>query len=178
MARPFALAILAGSACAVAGGAMGCGSSNGQPTDDGGSQDADFVQCAMSPAVDYMPGISVTSASGNYVATLVSAKTDFADGTSANTAATGTDAFVVSIANAADAGGGPATDVMLTAERPWMPFHNHGATTYPTVTPGDPGTFNIGGIVFFQTGYWSEVLDLTPAAGGTDKATFALCIRQ
>jgi hypothetical protein len=177
MARPFALAILTGLACAAAGGVAGCGGSHGQPPDDGGSQDADFVQCAMSPAVDYAPGISVTSVSGDYVATLVSAKTDFSDGTSATTAATGTDAWVVSIANAADAGGGPA-DVMLTAERPWMPFHNHGATTYPTVAAGDPGTFDIGGIVLFQTGYWSEVLDLMPAAGGTDKVTFALCIRQ
>ena len=44
-------------------------------------------------------------------------------------------------------------------------MHDHGATTYPVVTPGDPGTFTISEIDFFMAGYWELKLDLLPTAG-------------
>src|SRR5262245_60306738 len=175
MARRFASAILT---CLVGAGAstlIGCGS-GGQKKDGGGMQDADFVQCENTPAVDYAPGMQVTSMSGAYLATLVSASTTFSDGMSAATAATGTDSWVISIRDVA--AGAPAADVTMTAERPWMPLHSHGASTYPTVTPGDPGMFTVAEIILFQTGYWSLALDLQTASGAADKATFAICIRQ
>src|SRR5215471_12291691 len=159
-------------ACAVAGTVAGCGSHT-QTSD--GSTDADFVQCADSPAVDYTPGLTATSMSGAYVATLVSAKTDFSDGTSADTAASGLDTWVVTIA---DATAVFFFNLTATAERPWMPKHSHGATTYPTVTTGDPGMFTVSEMNLFMLGYWSEVLDLQPASGAADKVTFAICIRQ
>lgn len=173
MAGRFASALLAFAVAGAAGAVAGCGSSQG--SDDGGMQDADFVQCADSPAVDYMPGLTATSMSGAYVATLVSATTAFSDGTSADTAASGLDTWVVTIA---DAAAGTPADVTLTAERPFMPKHNHGATTYPTVTAGDPGMFTVSEMNLFMLGYWSEVLDLQPASGTADKVTFAICVRQ
>jgi len=180
MAGRFASALLACAVAGTAGGVAGCGSS-AQGPDDGGMQDADFVQCADSPAVDYMAGLTATSMSGAYVATLVSATTDFSDGTSAATAASGLDTWVVTIA---DATAGTPADVTMTAERPFMPKHNHGATTYPTVTAGDPGMFTVSEMNLFMLGYWSEVLDLQPAPGAADasatadKVTFAICVRQ
>ena len=132
----------------------------------------------MSPAVDYMPGLMATSMSGAYVATLVSATTMFSDGSSTDTAATGTDAWVVSIANAGDAAPPGPADVTVTAEKPWMPKHTHGSPTFPTVIMGDPGMFTESEMIIFQTGYWSVTLDLQPPSGAADKVTFAICIRQ
>ena len=173
MAGRFASAIFACAVAAAAGTVVGCGS-HGQPQ-DGGMQDADFVQCADSPAVVYMPGLIATSTSGAYLATLVSAKTDLSDGTSINTAASGLDTWVVTIS---DAVAGTPADVTMTAERPWMPKHNHGATTYPAVTTGDPGMFTVSAMNLFMLGYWQEVLDLQPTSGAADKVTFAICILQ
>src|SRR6185436_16339744 len=122
--------------CVVAGavGFAGCSSDAGGTPTDAASQEADFAQCADTPAVPYMAGVKVTSTSGAYVVTLVSAKTDFSDGSpSVNYAAVGTPA-----------------DMTMTAERPTMPRHGHGAATYPTVTPGDAGAFTMSGIIFFQ----------------------------
>jgi hypothetical protein len=172
MPARFASAILLG----VAFGAAGCGSGGQQPQQDGASQDADFLQCDDSPAVDYMPGMMATSVSGAYVATLVSAKTDFADGSpSVDTAASGLDTWVVTVN---DAPAGTPAGVMMMAEKPFMPKHGHGASTYPLVTTGDPGMFTVSGMNLFMLGYWSIVLDLQPASGAADKVTFAVCIRQ
>jgi hypothetical protein len=117
-----------------------------------------------------------TSMSGAYVATLVSAKTDFADGSpSVDTAASGLDTWVVSMTDAAASA--PA-DVTMTAEKPFMPKHNHGATTFPTVTPGDPGMFTVSKMDLFMIGYWSIAFDLQPTSGAADKVTFAICVKQ
>jgi hypothetical protein len=64
----------------------------------------------------------------------------------------------------------------MTAERPWMPLHGHGATTYPLVSPGDPGQFTVSKMSFFMAGYWEVKLDLQPPSGAADKLTFAICI--
>jgi len=170
-----AIAILT-SLVAGAGALAGCGSGAQHP-DDGGTPDADFAQCDMTPAVDYTPGMQATSTSGGYVATVVSARTDFSDGTpSVDTAASGGfDTWVVSVA---DATAGTPAAVTMMAEKPWMPIHKHGASTFPLVTPGDPGMFTVSKMDLFMLGYWSIVFDLQPTSGAADKVTFAVCIRQ
>jgi len=162
--------------CVVAGavGLAGCSSDAGGTPTDAASQEADFAQCADTPAVPYMAGVKVTSTSGAYVVTLVSAKTDFSDGSpSVDYATVGEDTWVLSVTNAAD---GTPADMTMTAERPTMPRHGHGAATYPTVTPGDAGAFTMSGIIFFQAGYWEQILNLMPASAAADKAKFAICI--
>jgi hypothetical protein len=167
----------------VAGAAsMGACSSDAQQqtTSDGAvSQDADFSVCQDTAAVIYMPGIKVDSTTPNpmtpgaYVATLDSAVTE---GTPQIVGPEiGLNTWVVSITNAAD---GTKADVTMTAERPRMPLHGHGATTYPVVTPGDPGKFTISEIDFFMAGYWEQQLNLQPASGTAEKATFAICVPQ
>jgi hypothetical protein len=171
-------ALLACVAIAVAG--AGCGSGS-QQQPDGAPQDADFLQCDMTPAVDYAPGMHVTSTSGAYIVTLVSAQAVPPGSTApVDIAASGTDVWTVSVT---DASGGAPSAVTMTAEKPWMPIHMHGTSTYPTVTPGDPGMFTVSKIDFFMTGYWAVPFDLQAAAGtadagAADKATFAICLRQ
>jgi hypothetical protein len=163
----YTLALLVGSAVA------GCGSDAHQHTDAGVTGDADFSVCEGTPAVIYAPGISVTSTGGGYVATLLSATT--ATTPPVNTPEIGWGTWVVSIT---DAGGNPAAGLTMTAERPEMPRHGHGATTYPVVTPGDPGTFTVSEINFFMAGYWTLQLNLMPASGAADDVVFAICIPQ
>lgn len=164
----FLASIVAAGAIAVAG----CGS-DAQQTDAGMQMDADFTVCQDTPAVMYTPGMTVTSTAGTYVAALVSAVTEGnppVDGPEV-----GTDTFVVSVTDAAS--GMPAS-VTLTAQRPTMPLHGHGAPNFPVVTPGDPGTFTISEIGFFMAGYWELKLDLQPSAGAADHVTFAICVPQ
>jgi hypothetical protein len=145
-----------------------------QTPDADGSQDADFDPCKDTAAVPYAPGILVTSLSGAYVVTLVSAKTDFSDGSpSVDHVASGLDTWVVSVT---DAAAGTPAEVTMTAERPTMPLHGHGASTYPLVTPGDPGAFTLSGIDFFMPGYWEQKLNLQPSSGTADRASFAICV--
>jgi len=133
----------------------------------------------MSPAVDYMPGLIATSPSGAYQATLVSATTVVVAGSPpVDGSLSGDNTWIVSVANAGDAGAGTPADVTMTAEKPFMPKHGHGDMTFPTVTPGDPGMFTITKIDFFMLGYWSVPLDLQPTSGAADKVTFAICVRQ
>jgi hypothetical protein len=170
MRSPFRYAIFA---YVVAGGAIaiaGCGS-DAHHDDAGMHMDADFATCQDTPAVTYMPGLMVTSTSGAYVAELVSAVTE---GTPPiPSVEVGVDTFVVSVTDAAS--GMPAA-VTLTAQRPTMPQHGHGATIDPVVTPGDPGTFTISMLKFFMAGYWELKLDLQPATGAADRVTFAICV--
>ena len=170
MRSPFRYAIFA---CVVAGGPIaieGCGS-HAHHDDAGMQMDADFATCEDTPAVMYMPGLMVTSTSGAYVATLVSAVTE---GTPPiPSAEIGLDTFVVAVTDAAS--GMPAA-VTLTAQRPTMPRHGHGAPIDPVVTPGDPGTFTISMLKFIMGGYWELKLDLQPAMGAADRVTFSICI--
>src|SRR5262245_6954150 len=177
MAGRFISATLAGAVAAASGMFAGCGSSPGQPPDagDGGDpQDADFDPCKDTPAVMYMPGMFVTSTLGAYVVTLVSAKTEFTDGTpTVDHPEVGLGLWVVAVTDAATSA--PAA-VTLTAERPTMPRHTHGASTYPLVTPGDTGTFTLSKIDFFMPGYWEQRVNLQPASGTADRAAFAICV--
>ena len=181
MANRARSAMLMGLAVAVAAWMGGCSSdAQQQTTSDGAvSQDADFSVCKDTAAVVYMPGINVNSTTndpqvpGVYVATLNSAVTE---GTPQIVGPEiGLNTWVVSITNVAD---GTPADVTLTAERPWMPLHGHGATTYPVVTPGDPGKFTLSEIDFFMAGYWEQKLNLQPASGTAEKAAFAICVPQ
>ena len=173
MSNRFGSAILAGIVGVSAGWLGGCGADAQQPTDAAVSRDADFSVCQDTPAIVYMPGIKVTSTSGAYVAKLDSAVTE---GTPPIIGPdVGLNTWVVSITNAAD---GTPGGVTMTAERPTMPLHGHGATTFPTVTPGDPDKFTVSKIDFFMSGYWEQKLDLQPASGALDKAVFAICVPQ
>jgi hypothetical protein len=173
MARGFISAILAGAVAAASGTFAGCGSSPVQPP-DASPQDADFDPCEDTPAVDYMPGMFVTSLSGAYLVTLVSAKTEFTDGTpTVDHPEVGLGIWDLAVTDAAT--GAPAA-VTLTAERPTMPRHTHGASTYPLVTPGDTGMFTLSKIDFFMPGYWEQRVNLQPASGTADRAAFAICV--
>jgi len=148
----------------------GCGS-------DGQQVDAivpDFSVCLDTPAIPYEPGIFVTSRLGGYRVTLVSAVKDgppMVDSPQIGKNNT----WVVSVT---DATGGIPAEVTLTAERPWMPRHNHGAFDYPVVTPGETGMFTISKIDFIMAGYWQLKLNLVPASGDPDDATFLICVPQ
>jgi hypothetical protein len=172
----FGSAILTCLLGAAAGVAAGCGS-DAQQADASVPQDADFMPCLDTPAVDYMPGITVTSsAPGTYVATLVSAMTEVKAGSPlVDGARVGIDTWVVSVTQAA---GGTPAEVTMMAQRPSMPRHGHGATTYPAVTPGDPGMFTVSAINFFMPGYWEQKLDLQPASGDAETVAFAICVVQ
>ena len=143
------------------------------PTDTSGiHMDADFAVCEGTPAVTYTQGIMVTSTSGAYAATLVSAVTEGTPPIPMPEVGLGT--WVVSLTDVAS--GMPAADVALTAQRPTMPLHGHGASNFPEVTPGDPGTFTIAKLNFFMAGYWELKLDLQPTTGAADRVTFAICV--
>src|SRR4029079_8482018 len=79
---------------------------------------------------------------------------------------------VVSITTAAD---NKPANVTMTAERPTMPLHGHGATTYPVVTPGDPGKFTLSEIDFFMAGYWEQKMNLMPGLGTDQEGTLCTC---
>jgi hypothetical protein len=163
--------------CLVGGAAAlgACSSDNHQASPDAAVwRDADFSVCADTPAVMYAAGMTVTSSSAAYVATLDSAITE---GTPPIIGPqVGLDTWVVSITNASD--GTPATDVTLTAEKPSMPIHMHGATTFPLVTPGDAGKYTLSKIDFFMAGYWEQKVYLQPPGGAQDRAAFAICVPQ
>lgn len=172
MSSRFGFAILTAFVFASTGSLAGCGSDAQQPSDAAVSRDADFSVCQGTPAVAYRPGMNVMSTSGAYVATLDSAVTE---GTPPIVGPDiGLDTWSVSITNA----DGTPAEVTMMAERPWMPLHGHGATTFPMVSPGDPGKFTITGIDFFMAGYWEQKLDLQPTSGTADKVAFAICVPQ
>lgn len=148
--------------------AAGCGP-DGQQVDAG----PDFSVCKDTNGVPYAPGIFVTSRLGGYRATLVSAVTEGSPPIESPQIGDGT--WVVAVTDAATS---TPVELTVTSERPWMPKHNHGATTYPVVTPGDPGTYTISGIDFFMAGYWQLKLNLVPASGDPDDATFSICVPQ
>jgi hypothetical protein len=165
---PRDIAVIVVMLCAGAALAAGCGP-DGHHVDPG----PDFSVCEETPAVPYEPGIFVTSRLGGYRATLVSAVTEGSPPVDSPQIGDGT--WVVSVT---DATAGTPAAVTMTAERPWMPKHNHGAPDYPVVTPGEPGKYTISKIDFFMAGYWQLKLNLVPASGDPDDATFSICVPQ
>ena len=129
--------------------------------------------CQDTAGVMYAPGIFVTSKLGGYRVTLVSAVTD---------GPPPVDSPQIGRRHLGGVGDrrrpGTPAEVTMTAERPWMPKHNHGAPNFPVVTPGEPGTYTISKIDFFMAGYWQLKLNLVPACGRPDDATFSICVPQ
>ena len=172
----------AASSCTLALAALallGC-ASNGSPSATGRElAAANFSVCAGSPAVHYVAGMSVASASGAYRAALESAITTATGAGPIQIAAIGYDAFAVSVTAVGDGGadaGIPDGLTMTATSLPWMPVHMHGASTLPTVSTQGNGTFNVADIDFFMGGYWQLPLNLIPASGATDSVVFLICI--
>jgi hypothetical protein len=181
---PGARAFWAAALCLVAG----CGSGGSSKTGGGLSgRDADFSVCAMTPAVDFVPGVAVASVSGAYTATLQAASTtDGRGGAPVALAGIGYDTFTIAVTPGGDAGNPGSTDALAMTippvptdvpADPYMPQHGHGGSTIPTITPQGGGVFAVSNIDFFMAGYWQLFLDLQPAAGATkDRVTFLICI--
>src|SRR4051794_7728412 len=155
------------------------------------STDADFSVCSDTPAVHYAPGISALSESGAYRATIEAASTDQVTGAPVPTAAIGYDTFTVKVTSVTDGGAGaeaamPAPDGLTMTTPPiggsgkpadpFMPVHQHGAATVPTITAQGGGAFSVAEIDFFMAGYWELYLNLTPPGGAADPVTFKICI--
>jgi hypothetical protein len=152
-----------------------CG--GGGATSDGGASDATFAVCAGYDASAYMDGYVATSKAGAYTVTLVSVVAMPQEGgAEVSTPAVGYNTFTVSVR---DAGGAAPVGLTMTAEKPFMPKHNHGAATFPVVTDRGDGTFEVSAINFFMPGYWEQTLNLSPAAGagGTaDEVVLSICV--
>ncbi|HXJ19039.1 MAG TPA: hypothetical protein VMT03_02315 [Polyangia bacterium] len=168
--------------------AAGCGSGQSSTTGSGlAGADARFAVCQSTAAVDVAPGISVTSMSGAYRATLQSASTIVGSGSAPlASAAIGYGTFTIAVAPNADAGTPgsldgltmsiPAVPTEVPAD-PYMPQHGHGGSTIPSIAPQDGGVFAVSNIDFFMAGWWQLYLDLQPADGSAkDRVTFDVCI--
>jgi hypothetical protein len=162
-------------------GSMGCSKS---PAGSSEPTDADFSVCSGTPAVRFAPGMSVRSTSGAYNLSIESAVTLLDDQTQIPIPGIGDDTFSISVTAVADGGvnGGvdaaaaaPAGLSMTSTMLPWMPIHMHGASSLPTVT-AQSGGFSVAGLGFFMGGYWQVPLNLLPAGGTPDTATFSICI--
>jgi hypothetical protein len=153
---------------AVVGALAGCGSKAGAPV-DAGPHDADFSQCIKADAAPYMAGAMTPSRSGTYLATIVSATTTSTDSPTVDAPGVGLSTFAVTIA---DTNGGAPVGMTVTAEKPYMPLHGHGADTFPTVTDQGGGMFSVDAIHFIMAGYWEVTLDLkiTPPEAGAPEA--------
>jgi hypothetical protein len=144
------------------------------------STDADFSVCSGTPAVRYSPGVSVLSDSGAYRVAIEAASTDQATGAPVPTAAIGYDTFTVAVTSVTetDAGAPPPAGLTMTTPMiggngkpadPFMPVHQHGAATVPTITAQGGGAFSVAA-------NWELYLDVTPPGGAVDPVTFKLCI--
>jgi hypothetical protein len=167
----------------------GCGSKSSTVT-SALFTDADFSVCSGTPAVRFVSGMSVLSASGAYRAAIESASTDQGSGAPVPTAAIGYDTFTVAVTSVTAGGAGadagaPAPDgVMMTTPPvsqtypadPYMPAHGHGASTIPTITAQGGGLYSVAAADFFMGGYWQLYLELTPPGGSADPVTFDVCI--
>ncbi len=165
----------------------GCGSKSSTVT-SGLFTDADFSVCSGTPAVRFVSGMSVLSASGAFRAAIVSASTDQGSGAPVPTAAIGYDTFTIAVTSVtsagADAGVAAPDGLMMTTPPvsqtypadPYMPVHGHGASTIPTITAQGAGLYSVAAADFFMGGYWQLYLDLTPAGGQADPVTFDVCI--
>lgn len=163
--------VMFGGALLLLAGA-GCHSSTATPPPvDSGAPDVDFSLCVGGDASPYMAGAVTPSASGTYMATLVSVQTTSANGPPVDVPAVGVSTLNLVIA---DANGGVPAGLTITADKPYMPAHRHYASVAPVVTPMQDGTFVLSNVSFFQPGDFQITLHLqVPAAaadGGGDDA--------
>ena len=144
-----------GLAAAALLAAAGCHGSGAAPMDAG--HDADFSACDKTDAGPYTAGIVETSGLGLFTTALVSVSTKPKIGDPVPIPTVGDATFEVTFLE----GGGPTpAGLMVTAEKPYMPLHGHGATVYPVVADDGGGAFTISNINFFMGGYWEVTLDL------------------
>jgi hypothetical protein len=146
---------------------------------DGGEHIPDFTACAKTDAGPYTAGIVETSGTGTFTTTLVSVSTQPKVGGPVAFPTVGTSTFEVSFLEV----GGPPSGLMVTAEKPFMPLHGHGATVYPDVADNGGGAFTISNISFFMGGYWEVTLDLkfpppVQDAGAGDAGTDAAAVED
>ena len=163
-------------------GLGGCGGKSQSVSGDLEPTDADFSVCSGTPAVRFTPGMSVRSTSGAYNLFIDSAVTTLDDQTQIPIPGIGSDTFSISVTAAVDGGVAPAAGgsapaglEMTSTMLPWMPVHLHGTSSLPTVTV-QSGRFSVAGLGFFMGGYWQVPLNLVPAGGTPDTATFSICI--
>ncbi|HZL18382.1 MAG TPA: hypothetical protein VFG23_11625 [Polyangia bacterium] len=163
-------------------GLGGCGSKSQSVSGNLEPTDAEFSVCSGTPAVHFAPGMSVRSTSGAYNLAIESAVTTLDDETQIPIPGIGVDTFAISVTavtdggvDAAAGGAAPAGLDVTSTMLPWMPVHMHGASSLPTVT-AQSGGFNVAGLGFFMGGYWQVPLNLIPAGGTPDTATFSICI--
>jgi YtkA-like len=152
------------SCCAVAlaiGIVAGCGgSSSPGDTTDGG-----VIDCSHDPrAMNYAPGLSVTSTGKQMKFTLLSS--DPAP------PARGTDTWKVAVANAS---GQPLTALALQV-LPFMPDHAHGSSVTPTVSTNQDGTYTVSNLYLFMPGIWQITFGATPPGGTADSAVYYFCV--
>src|SRR4051794_16503403 len=141
----------------------GCGGSNAGPPTDGGKTDADFAACASADAAPYMAGVTTTSKSGAWVATIQSVSTLSSFQPPVDAPAVGLSTFNVKLT---DASGGAAVGLSMTADKPYMPAHRHSAPTVPVVMDQGAGTFVVSQIDFFMHGYFELTLNLQSSPEG------------
>jgi hypothetical protein len=154
--------------------AASCGGGAANP--DGAPRDADFTVCAKYDAGPYMAGYVTASDGGGYTVTLASVSAMPMDGPVMSSPAVGFDTFMVVVQ---DASGAAPAGITMTAEKPVMPQHNHGATTFPVVVDQGDGSFEVSAIHFFMPGYWELTLNLLPeadAGGAADKVVLSICV--
>ncbi len=72
-----------------------------------------------------------------------------------------------------DLSGAPVTDATFKV-KPFMPYHGHGTSVVPTVTPkGD--SYEIGPLYLYMRGIWQVTLD-AKTASKSDSAVFSFCV--
>ena len=168
-ARGISAAALAAALLAAAG----CHGDQGTGAVDAGHV-PDFSACDKTDAGPYTAGIVETSSTGLFTTTLVSVRTKpMITAPAVPFPTVGDSTFEVTFLQ----GGGPTpAGLTVTAEKPYMPLHGHGATVYPVVADDGGGAFTISNINFFMGGYWEVTLDLkfpaivADAGSGTDAA--------
>lgn len=138
--------------------ATGCGGGDHQHPDAGTE-----LSCQDDPRVLALePGAAVNSASGARRVTLVSA-------TPAEPSR-GENAWTVRVE---DASGQALSELALTVT-PFMPDHNHGPSSKPTIEARGDGTYAIGALDFFMPGIWRVTFDAP--APEDDPASFFVCV--
>jgi hypothetical protein len=110
-----------------------------------------------------MAGVTTTSKSGAWVATIQSVSTLSSFQPPVDAPAVGLSTFNVKLT---DASGGAAVGLSMTADKPYMPAHRHSAPTVPVVMDQGAGTFVVSQIDFFMHGYFELTLNLQSSPEG------------
>lgn len=126
----------------------------------------------------YMPGLTVHSRSGAFQAEVTSVQTEVSGGVMVDVPAVGISSWTIVVSSSADSDAGLSSgaDPQMTAEKPYMPLHMHGASVIPDVTDEGGGRYTVGDIGFFMAGYWQVSLDVKMSADAQDTIVFEVCV--